>query len=57
MALDYFGIFSSHIIEDHETDNGHLVVLLKKTEIGYWCWNKNTGEEKDYYWYQLRPVG
>lgn len=56
MAIDYFGIFTSHIIEDHETDNGHLVVLLKKTEIGYLCWNKVTGEEVDYYWYQLAPV-
>ena len=52
---DYFGIFTSHIIEDHETDNGHEVVLLKKSDIGYVCHNKETKQEVNYYWYQLNP--
>tara|TARA_B100001758_G_scaffold240375_1_gene245808 strand:+ start:476 stop:649 length:174 start_codon:yes stop_codon:yes gene_type:complete len=55
MSCNYFGIFTSHIIESHETDNGHEVVLLQKSEIGYICFNKVTGKEVDYYWFQLNP--
>ena len=53
---DIFGIFTNHIIEHHEEHNGHKVFVLKRTQFGYLCQNKNLNQEVWYHWFQLKPV-